>query len=189
MRARCHRRSHSPTSRTSSSSARASHAATRSSHQLAKIDLARRSCAGIRAREDEQRLDESREALDLRERALEVRPSRFGKVALEVLEPQPQRRQRRPQLVRCVGDELALRAEQLLQPADGLVEHRGERAHLGRALVLGRARGEIAVPDRGGGLLEVSKRTDHERREPYADERGERQDDRSDCEQDQPVPA
>ncbi len=85
--------------------------------QLAKVDLAGGRGACVRTREHEQGLDEPREALDLGERALEVRASRFREIALEVLEAQPQRRQRRPQLVRRVGDELVLRAKQQLEPA------------------------------------------------------------------------
>ena len=38
-------------------------------------------------------------------------------LGLEVLEPEPQRRERRPQLVRRVGDELLLRADEPLEPA------------------------------------------------------------------------
>ena len=97
--------------------------------------------AGVGAREREQALDEVGEPLDLGQRA-------FG---VAVLEPQAQRRQRRAQLVRGVGDELVLRAHEQPELRDRLVEDARERPHLGRAVALGRARVEVAGADRGRG--------------------------------------
>ena len=59
---------------------------------------------------------------------------------LGLLQPQPQPGQRRPQLMRGVGDEVALRAEQPRDPVGHLVERAGERALLAAALELGARR-------------------------------------------------
>ena len=88
---------------------------------------------GVGPRKREQRLDQPTEPLDLGER-------RPGGRRIHVLEPEAQRRQRRAQLVRGVGDERLLRVEQLLELRGRLVELVRQPAHLGRALPRARAR-------------------------------------------------
>ncbi len=61
--------------------------------------------ARIRARQREQAVDEIPQAIGLVQRGVAVAARR------QALEPQPERGQRRPQLVRGVGDELALGAK------------------------------------------------------------------------------
>ena len=62
--------------------------------------------AGVGPREGEQAVDEIAQAVGLAQRRIAVVARR------KALEPQPERGQRRPQLVRGVGDELALRAQE-----------------------------------------------------------------------------
>ena len=103
---------------------------------------ASRTCRGARAgrRAPRRRRRVSVLAAPASARASESRPSTSrpsrstsasagrGILRAEVLEPQPQRGQRRPQLVRGVGDERLLRGEQLLELRRRLVEHARERA-------------------------------------------------------------
>ena len=89
-----------------------------------------------------------------------------GHVAREVLEPQAQRRQRRAQLVRRVGDELALRAEELLELRHRLVEDaRRASAPPAGPSSLGRARVEVARADGRRRALEAPQRPRDEARE------------------------
>ena len=80
--------------------------------------------AAASARASASRLsDQSAETLDLRERRPRL-------LRIHVLEPEPERRQRRAQLVRGVGDERLLRLEQPLELRRRLVELVREAAHL-----------------------------------------------------------
>ena len=76
----------------------------------------------------------------------------------EVLEPQPQRGERRAQLVRGVGDELVLRMDEPLELGDGAVEDRRERLDLGRAAADVGARLEMSLPHRRRRFLEPLQR-------------------------------
>ena len=69
-------------------------------------------------------------------------------VGLQVLEAQAHRGERRAQLVRRVGDERALRADELLEACRGGVERLGEHGELGGALRHLGARGEVAGSER-----------------------------------------
>ena len=87
------------------SAANASHASQRPSITVVDRDRRRRRRRLLGAREHEQAVDQAREPRHLGERALEVLGGGAVHVGLEVLEPQPHRRERRAQLVRRVGDE------------------------------------------------------------------------------------
>ena len=79
--------------------------------------------------------------------AASVSRPRRRDVPLEVLEPQPQRRQRRPKLVRRVRDEVFLRAYERLELRRRLVQRAREPANVVRPVALGRTRIELAVAD------------------------------------------
>ena len=96
-----------------------------------------------------------------------------GEVGLELrvlallveLEPEAEARQRRAQLVRRVGEQHAMGADQLLDAGGGAVEARGEARHLVAALDLD-ARGELAGAERlDAGLqpLEPARQAAHHR--------------------------
>ena len=97
------------TSRAASSSDQASRRQATSSPRSIGSGLGPRR---VGAREREQRRRPGGEPVDLGERSLEARLPLLVDVALEVLEPEPERRERRAQLVGGVGDELLLRAKQ-----------------------------------------------------------------------------
>ena len=71
--------------------------------------------------------------------------------AVERLEPEAQRGERRAQLVAGVGDEVVLGGHELLEPGRHAVERRGQRAHLRRALVGGGPAAEVARRRGAGG--------------------------------------
>ena len=99
----------------------------------------------VRAGQREQGVDEPGEALGLGLGAPGPGASGGPDPVLEVLEPQPEGGEGGAKLVRGVGDELALGPDQRVEPLDGLVHHRGQRAHLGRAPVRRRPRGAVPL--------------------------------------------
>ena len=128
---------------------------------VAEPQIARQVAGGVGARKLEQLVDEPGEPLGLDERC----------VGLAVLEPEPQRRQRRPQLVRRVGDELLLRREQRRELGGRAIELPRETAHVGRAVGLARARGQLAAADARGDVLEAAERLRDRTGEQQPDER------------------
>jgi hypothetical protein len=112
----------------------------------------------VGTREDEQAGDESREALDLVDRRVQLAPPVVVEVALEVLEAKAKCSQRCAQLVRCVRDEVLLRAEERVELRDHVVELDRERADLWRTLILRRTRGEVTSRGLCGGRLDVAER-------------------------------
>jgi hypothetical protein len=122
-------------------------------HELLEIDPSLGHSSGVGACERQERIHETGEPLDLRERSSELALTRRRHVAREVLEPETERCERRSQLMRRVRHELVLRAQQLLEPRGHVVERRRQGAHLGLALVLRRTGREIAGAERRGGLL------------------------------------
>ena len=85
-----------------------------------------------------------------------------------LLEPQPQAGERRAQLVRRVGDEVALAGHEALEPRRHAVERRGEAALLRAALDLG-AHGQVALGHPRRGVVQAPQRAgdlarDHEPR-------------------------
>ena len=151
-----------------------------------EVDRSRLGLGGVGARERQEPVDETREPLDLGERCLEVALPAFVHVPLEVLEAQPERGQRRAQLVRGVGDELLLRVEQCVEPRHRLVELGGNGADFRRALL--RCAGiEIARADGSGGLLERRQRLRQRPREAEPDEGRSGKHDPADRGQQQPV--
>ena len=103
------------------------------------------------ARERKERLDQPLLFLAHREHLLAGRPERRGVgvgVAERKLEQRPLKRQRRPQLVRGIGDELALRPESTLEPFEQVVERGAELLEL----VVRPTESEAAVQAGGGDL-------------------------------------
>jgi len=110
------------------------------------------------AAELEQLVDHQREPVELLERGVELLVDRrLAALAPRRLDAQPQPRQRRAQLVRRVGDEVALRAHQPLEPRGHVVERAGERLLLGASLDR-RAGAELALGDPAGGAVEPAYR-------------------------------
>jgi hypothetical protein len=110
------------------------------------------------AAELEQLVDHQREPVELRQRRVELLVDRrVAALALRGLDAQPQAGQRGPQLVRSVGDEVALRAHEPLEPRGHVVEGAGQRALLGAALD-GRTGRQIALGDAAGGTVQSPHR-------------------------------
>ena len=83
-------------------------------------------------------------------------------VGFEVLEPQPHGGERRAELVRRVGDERALRTDELFEARRGRVERLREHGQLRRDRAGTSARDrEVAPTERTRGLLEVGERLGH----------------------------
>ena len=91
--------------------------------------------------EREQAVDEAGQALDLGDGGIDV-----GQPGSSALEPQPQRGERRAQLVDGVGDEVLLGGDELLEARGHPVERRGEGADLGRPVVGAGARPRSPAP-------------------------------------------
>ena len=92
----------------------------------------------------EQPVDEACEPGDLVGGGLEVGAVR-GRSLLQILEPEAQGSERSAQLVRGIGDEGPLRADELLEARGHGVELLGERTNLGRSGV-GRRAGAASRP-------------------------------------------
>ena len=138
------------------------------------VDRLRPHRSRVRAGKCEQGLDQPAEPLDLGERRPRV-------LRIHVLEPEPERRQRRPQLVRGVCDERLLRVEQLLELGRSLVELTRQPAHFFRAL-LRRADVEVPGTHLGGRMLELPQRPRHAAGDPEPEQRDARQHDPGDRE-------
>ena len=151
--------------------------------ELVDVDVldAERDPASVAARDQEQVLGELREALRLARRRGHRGPQ-FGdraRLARGQLELGAEQRERRPQLVARVGDELPLTLEGRLEPVEHLVQRRPEPLQLiaGRrhrqplAGRLGRDRGRAPAH-----RLDLLQR---DAREAVADERGEEERDRA----------
>ena len=114
-----------------------------------------REAGGARAREHEQLVDEQRHALDLGERVVgDVLPVRgLARLAARDLEVRRDHRERRAQLVRGVGRELALRGDAALDAREHAVERVGELVERDRWLALTGRRSSRCSPviDGGGG--------------------------------------
>ena len=147
----------SSTPRSSASGAQtATRSATSSRTSTSRAVLAASSAIG--PGQHEQAVDEAAEPLDFADRLLQVRgPLRAG-LSLRVLEPQPQRGERRPQLVGSVGDEGFLAAHQILEAFGRAVERAGQLAHLWRPLVYGNSPPQVAVADVDRGRLQLPER-------------------------------
>ncbi len=97
-------------------------------------------------------------------------------VGVEVLETQPERGERRPQLMRRVGHELSLRLDEIAQLRGHTVEGPGDAPDLLRPVVLVQSRREIAAPDSIGRLLELAQWSSDPTREHHTDGRDRGQD-------------
>ena len=102
------------------------------------------------------------------ERAVEVVSGVPAHVGFEVLEPEPERGQGRAQLVRRVGDERALRADELLEARRGRVERLREHGELGRALRHRGADRQVATAERRPRRRELASGSRHRPREQQA---------------------
>ena len=130
------------------------------------------------AAEDQQLVDDQREAVDLAHRRLDVGRRRVVATELfaERLEPQPQSGQRRPQLMGGVGDEVLLHPQQPLHPAGHLVEGEGQRALLAAALD-GDGGVEVAAGNLAGDAVEAANRARDLGRDQAAGDQAEDEDD------------
>ena len=121
----------------------------------------------VRPREREQVVDEPRAS-----RSTSTQGG-VGAARLEVLEAQPERHRRRPQLVRRVGDERLLRVQQRLELRRGRVERPGQRPQLGRPPSLRRPRRRAPPrPIRTAAPFKSADRARDPARHHEADERG-----------------
>ena len=153
----------------------------------------------VEAREEQEVVDEEAHALrlaaDPAHRALEVvRP--LGRAAAVELRIGAHRGERRPQLVRRVGDEPAqlalgrlLRAERRLDRPEHGVERVPQPADLGAVVVALDAAREVAAGDRRGRPADVVERTeaDPDEPQPEGDERPQDDEGHDDLDRDQPV--
>ena len=114
-----------------------------------------------------------RHAVQLPEPGLEMALG-AGRVGARLLDPQPQAGQRRPELVRGVGDEFGLGAERAGQPLGHEVERARERSLLAAALDR-RPRVEVARRDAVGGGAEPLDRPGDPAREQVRREQGHEQ--------------
>ncbi len=145
----------------------------------------------LAARELDQLGDEGRHLVqlldDVSEQPLTL-ARRQRALARQHLDVRSQARERRPQLVRRVGDELALRAGRLLERAEHRVEARREPAELvvaGGLDALGQVAGGRDGLRRG---RQPPHRGERGARDEKAERRGKRDAGRSDREQDRPDP-
>ena len=127
------------------------------------------SCGRASARSSETSRDE---AVGLGHRSGErLAPGRRD-VPFEVLEPQAQRCQRCPQLVRRVRDEVFLRVDERLELRRSLVQRAGKTAYVVRPVALGSTRIELTVADPLRRALDAAQRPRDGTREQQAEERG-----------------
>ena len=155
------------------------------------VDGGRDPAGTLGARHLEQTVDQAGQPRDLGQGAgdvgLGVTPGRD--LGLEVLEPEPQRRERRPQLVRRVGDEVLLRADEPLDLRGGVVEARRELGDLRRARRCFAARREVALTETRGGVDEPIDRDRHLTGEAEADHEHHEERDEPDADEHQPAPS
>ena len=113
------------------------------------------------------------ELVELGDIALELRFA-FG-ICRSQLEPEPDPRQRRPELVRCVGEQHLVRVDQAFDPSGGLIEALSQACNLVAALDLD-ACGEIAGSERFDAALqalEASREPSHDRAGADSDHEGD----------------
>ena len=181
----------SATRRTPRSAASADHASIRPRDERSHADPLRRRGACLGPGELQQPVHESRQPRDLVERPRHILTCGFRvriELALEVLEPQPQRRQRRTQLVRCVRHERLLRRDELLEARRRPVE--GRRAGCADLGGPSRHRGpgvQVTVAEPRRGLLQLVERLRDLAGEAQADEEHDAEHDRTDTGQHQPA--
>src|SRR5690606_23013123 len=121
----------------------------------------------VLTRQCEQLLDEVSSALQTLLQSSEGGNALFlRRRALGELDLQAQRRERSPQLVGGVGNEIALGFERLAEPREQVIERGDERAHLLRSTLL-RKRGQRRRGPRLDGIRHVLERPEASRdREP-----------------------
>ena len=139
------------------------------------------------ASESEKTVDKPGEPVHFGTRALDIVGSGSVDLALEVLEPQPERGERGPQLVRGIRDECPLRVHELLELRCGRVELLREQPHLVRAGRDGCACCEVATAQPSRGVLQVGERSCHRAGEPPADEEHDGQNHAPNAGEKQPV--
>ena len=120
----------------------------------AEVDLPGGRVGLARLGEQQQLGDHRGEAVDLLERGLDLLRVAGG---ARLLEPQLQAGERGAELVRGVGDELALAVHEALEPRAHLVERAREALLLGGALDR-HAGVQIALAEAGGGVVEAAQR-------------------------------
>ena len=120
----------------------------------AEVDLLGGRVGLARLGEQQQLGDHRGEAVDLLERGLDLLGVAGG---ARLLEPQLQAGERGAELVRGVGDELALAVDQALEPRAHLVERAREALLLGGALDR-HAGVQVALAEAGGGVVEAAQR-------------------------------
>jgi hypothetical protein len=103
-------------------------------HVAGEIDRFGRGGAGIGPGEREERVNEPGYARDLGGGGVETSPARVVHVSFEVLQLQAQSRQRSAELVRGVGDEIALGPYEPVHTSDHVVELERQVAKLGRSV-------------------------------------------------------
>ncbi len=145
-------------------------------HHLVEPELARRDVGLLAARELDELADERRHRLELllnvgdQLRALaRVERARVS----EQPDVRPQRRDRRAQLVRGVGDELPLGAQRRLEGGEQLVETRRERLISSRPRWPGALAQVAGLDDPLGRLGQPPKRRDSRARDERAEDRGD----------------
>ena len=108
--------------------------------RFAEVDGRRGQLVLARPAQDQQLVDDRREPVDLSRCGIELArtPGPPRETLAEPLERQAQAGERRAQLMRGVGDEVLLDAQQALDPVGHLVEGARQRALLGAALDLDR---------------------------------------------------
>ena len=146
---------------------------------LAQVDVRRGPLLDL-SRHDEEAIDDPGQAIDLEVGRLEaLADGLVGRLRDRAFEPELHGGQGRSELVRGVGDELALRLDRALEPVGHLVERLPELLDLpGAAHVAGAGR-EVAVPQalrgtgqprerpgEGSGEPEREQQPGRERREP-----------------------
>ena len=120
---------------------------------LAQVDVRRGPLLDL-PRHHEEPVDDPGQAIDLEIGRLEaLADGLVGRLRDRTLEPELHRGQGRSELVRGVGDELALRLDRTLEPVGHLVERLPELLDLSGAAHVAGASREVAVPQalRGGG--------------------------------------
>jgi hypothetical protein len=136
------------------------------------------------AREREERRKKARKPLDLELGGLELGVDLRPAAGPRRLEAKAQPRERRPQLVRCVRDELALRREYASEALGHVVEGHRHLAVLGRPGQL-RARLEIALLDPTRRLGEVPERPRERTRQEPCDHEPDQERETADRDQDE----
>ena len=123
--------------------------------------------------------DHAREPIDLAQRAVDLLDGGTGRRRRGLLQPQPQPGQRRPQLVRGVGDEVALRVDHPLHARRHLVERARDLLLLQRPLDR-HAHRQVALARPPRGERQPPQRPRHRGRQEPARRQPEREHDQAD---------